>query len=967
MTQIAQDDNALPQHLFDSFILPDNFIYSENPYNPSERDEPYHLGIATDSEWDGVSGEWLSTTFCVDALGVCRYYHFLNENLGDRVISPWDFLSKLHWDYFLPTSDGQFDKLLKHVLEMELKLHVGWRNIPEVDLLFYYSPKDLEYALGWEFMKPLYESGKVTQKRNIKGAFDFNITATRRGEDGSVTEDCHKVKINLVDQKGWGNGLNDFATSLCLEIPGKSLMDDCKGSMRKGYIERPDDAFIYARGDVDILFKTRHEFTKLVQTVRELVGVPVPEGGWDAFEVLPATTGSLVSSVFLEWLKTRCESPEVLDYALKKLGVLNDSHEKYQRNRKLYSAAVETLKTRQTLNDAIANNTPTWEGFEKCSATYKAFEYTALSQCSVKYFAKRDTSAAFNALVQGGRCNNERPSEYRVEYGADIDLSGCYGNALRDFRYPLGLPTVWAFQSNQTPHLTLGKWLTKYNPQLVDGLWTATVSTPDGVPLNFNQDLVYSKIVTREQINRAAWGGDEKESTDPDRDDDLAHIPGDFALIRKEIQNGIITSEVLKVIKAVATSQEMKQLMGLELVSAAAYLKKDECETVEKWIDAVIESKGKLVNRNGLDHQRLDRRSRKWVGVLLEGFIGVLVDERGEIKRQMKLTTDEREKATLKAKQNGIKLFINTLYGDLASPYFEIGNTLLANNITAKARVGTWMMNKALHTRQSITDGGIYTPCEVPFLNPEKRGGKVPGFAALADNTRWRSPQRHSDRNLGAMGGKDWKAAIAANDESVLEQLDALATAHINAFWGHYHDDLGVPLQLPFKIEHKLDNTFTVAAYTSKAHYTLRTRTGKGVYKIRGAKEYKSEEYRKSPMFEVLKNILDSSGEMPSEMGYDHFSLLKVAKYLQCVNSSNDEAYTAVRGKRPGDAIVEGRTMRLNNTHFPCDTVGEFKRRKDRKTKQSGEPAQWFERHREKGFKRVHSESMKEAKYYKGE
>lgn len=38
--------------------------------------------------------------------------------------------------------------------------------------------------------------------------------------------------------------------------------------------------------------------------------------------------------------------------------------------------------------------------------------------------------------------------------------------------------------------------------------------------------------------------------------DDKAHVPGDFALIQKQIRNGIITSDILETIRAVASNVE---------------------------------------------------------------------------------------------------------------------------------------------------------------------------------------------------------------------------------------------------------------------------------------------------------------------------------------------------------------------------------------------------------------------------
>jgi hypothetical protein len=64
----------------------------------------------------------------------------------------------------------------------------------------------------------------------------------------------------------------------------------------------------------------------------------------------------------------------------------------------------------------------------------------------VRWWAsQRSTETApFNALVHSGRCNNERPDEYGTGPGADIDIVGCYGEALRRLTYPVGLPSVWS-------------------------------------------------------------------------------------------------------------------------------------------------------------------------------------------------------------------------------------------------------------------------------------------------------------------------------------------------------------------------------------------------------------------------------------------------------------------------------------------------------------------------------------------
>jgi DNA polymerase elongation subunit (family B) len=49
-----------------------------------------------------------------------------------------------------------------------------------------------------------------------------------------------------------------------------------------------------------------------------------------------------------------------------------------------------------------------------------------------------------------------------------------------------------------------------------------------------------------------------------------------------------------------------------------------------------------------------------------------------------------------KDQQEFFKLIINSIYGVFASKYFNIGNVILANNITARARLNIWFASRPL-------------------------------------------------------------------------------------------------------------------------------------------------------------------------------------------------------------------------------------------------------------------------------
>ena len=91
---------------------------------------------------------------------------------------------------------------------------------------------------------------------------------------------------------------------------------------------------------------------------------------------------------------------------------------------------------------------------------------------------------------------------------------------------------------------------------------------------------------------------------------------------------------------------------------------------------------------------------------------------------------------------------VNTLYGSLVCRHFAIGNTVVANNITARACLGVWMLAKALGLRQTITDGGIYQPAAVPHLKPD---AKCPGLDTLSRPEAWARPKL--GRTIGPLGG----------------------------------------------------------------------------------------------------------------------------------------------------------------------------------------------------------------------
>jgi hypothetical protein len=406
--------------------------------------------------------------------------------------------------------------------------------------------------------------------------------------------------------------------------------------------------------------------------------------------------------------------------------------------------------------------------------------------------------------------------------GADVDISQCYGSALEQAVYPVGLPTVWGKTPNEQS-ITLGEWLATNGDDLLPDLWTATVSGK----LSFAQDLIPSKIVKQSDLRR------------PMEDD--GDIKSDLVMLRKEIVNGLVTSSLIDAIKAISNPREWKQFLTLKLVTAVAYRKRDMVPDLDAWTAGVFEDDGAFTIHG-------DTRSRLWTPVPLRDFIGRILAARKKCKQQKLSGLDAM-----------LKLTINTMYGSVASRYFPISNTVVSNVVTAKARLWVWLIAKALGCHQTITDGGAYAFATVRSYS-EDRKPSLPVFAAPWD---WHAPNRR----------RGYAPFVPPAD---LKELDRLALDHVVKFWRPYG------LAIPFTVEHK--SFIDSGAYISKGDYLIVPPDGQRRYAVRGKEKDKSKE--RHPTFELLDNIVKRTDEFPADMAHTHTSIMKIGQYKIVQESS---------------------------------------------------------------------------------
>lgn len=341
---------------------------------------------------------------------------------------------------------------------------------------------------------------------------------------------------------------------------------------------------------------------------------------------------------------------------------------------------------------------------------------------------RENTTACLLAKVDGGRCRNNRPIE-TVHHGVlcDIDISGCYGNGLRIQTYPLGVPCILDYPRGYdcNKYLTLRQFLKKHNNDFLPGLWMARVTLKERYQLKYQQDYLMSWLPPND-INKMVTDS-EFESTDQWWEIDNVGL---IKIFKNEIHNAVITHDFVQWLENVATPRQRKELLDNLLVySAGWYPKSLRVDTVEEMVKAHKNYKPK----NTTEIQTKGKRRPKvaiqdmchvWCGIELgELLIDKLLKERKKYPKKTPLN-------------NLFKLCTNTVYGDMVSPFFKVGNVIVGNNITARARALAWCMEKGLNGWQTITDGCTFDLTKVPIARQKAKLSGENTIALYADNSK---------------------------------------------------------------------------------------------------------------------------------------------------------------------------------------------------------------------------------------
>lgn len=607
--------------------------------------------------------------------------------------------------------------------------------------------------------------------------------------------------------------------------------------------------------------------------------------------------------------------------------------------------------------------------------------------------------------VEGGRCRNNRPTDifvqrkqkdgYDTNLICDIDISGCYGEGQRNQPFIIGEPVTFGLDINQyCEYKTLREVikslgvkldiLIKKNRQdwtipenwgeLMPGGWCFRISTKEN--LKYGQDLFASWFTeSGHGVNIMAKFIKENQANDTELSDKIETVDfdeeyGTIKIFEHEIHNGVLTHDGLQWILAVASPRQRNELLDkITVLSGAFYPRSQEIKPTS-WDTALDELDDVYTNWKGKNTYELskgrygntvintDESCHAWFSLNLGDLIvnDLLIE-----RKKAKVTHGDKSPL-----DQLFKLCVNTLYGDMVSKFFATSNPVVGNNITARARVLAWYMEKGFNGWQSITDGCGFLLNEV-LKNNNPKYGSIDGETTI-------STRKERLRSKGikpvALGNVD---EILMNEEGVIftnkggelteigkwsnnsflniqamehlrQTFDCVDILHAETTAIKINKDLTVsfvPRVGQFSFETK--DVYRAGAFHGSANYAFENHKGEVSIKMRGYELKKTHEgwtvtsdgiadydiegftqsvrYGKdnNPGKDFMEQLLKNPESMNRQITAIREGILKVSEYQERLES-------CIRcGIEPGDTIKKPLLMQeFSLTQFTFKTYDQF-------------------------------------------
>jgi hypothetical protein len=456
---------------------------------------------------------------------------------------------------------------IKHsILEQyELEFHTN--------LFFFYSIVDLYIGLGKEVILEKIKNNQITSKRVIKGKLNLLEVFNSK---------TYMFKLNLKDMFGLGSmSLKDLALSYGINIGNKDALDKYKINMNLALIEIPQEFLQYSFNDVQILEKLLDvvilSFNNILKDVFKESKFIYTNSN------IPMTIGSIVNQLYDFYFNNVFLSDDDFNFiALAKISILDSFNKEYQENLNLMQV-LKKIKSKQDLIDLKENNKSLFLKIVKFSRNKYNFSIYAFEYCSYKYFNQhhplKDFKISALGSTTGGRTSNDRPLEYSIAKGLDIDIGGAYSGVLKQIGQPLNKPMIFTTDINSNK-MTLGTFL-KLNKKNLNKYFKILVTGN----LSFEQNLILSRIDSVKVLNNGLF-------TDP-LHKNIKQSVRTTVLIRKEVYFGVITKDVLDLLEKVCSKSELKEIYNLQIESALYYPEKEYLPLPE-FIDSCLKNENHL-------------------------------------------------------------------------------------------------------------------------------------------------------------------------------------------------------------------------------------------------------------------------------------------------------------------------------------------------------------------------------------
>lgn len=423
----------------------------------------------------------------------------------------------------------------------------------------------------------------------------------------------------------------------------------------------------------------------------------------------------------------------------------------------------------------------------------------------------------YTGMVDGGRCVRELSKHpywksesidftnllrFTLKFLADIDIDGCYGNGLKNQKFAIGNPSI------DTNTYTLREFLKKYKKYLVDGLWCARLFGKFK-NTNFSQDLIISKTKDsvrsyEEKLSRTVASDNSEVS------EYLNALTSNMCCLTKEIHGGLLNSDILEIIENHTSNQEKAYwLDNIQVTGFLGYLNINKVNSIEEMLENDdCYAKCNVDLRKSITNTSINN---KWIEIPLDEYAEKLLNLRKKYPKKTPMN-------------NFLKLVINATYGVICSQYFDtndtgISNVVVANNITARARVLAWCMSKALRTAMSITDGGVFDLNKVIYSKVKKP--TLTQFSNISDDILSKS-SRNLIFEIKPLLGKEIDISDYA-DENKGHELSELIKNIDEKAWKHCANmfpELSIFKENQFSFE--LKNVYTDLTLHNKSDYILK-------------------------------------------------------------------------------------------------------------------------------------------------